>query len=315
MRQKLKLGAALAGLLIGGASAAWAAGFLTSNYPLAGNSQYPTTLPLTGNEQAPFDTLLASGQNPQSEAINMNQIANFASGAFGGFRNYLIAGDASQNLFQRATTGSSVTTTLTYGGPDRWAYWSGANAAMTVSQDSTASDLPSPGFKYAYKMAITSGQTNTTLQNCMEQVIESPQAIQLQGQTVSFDFYAYTGANFYAANNAMTAYIVTGTGTDEGAAKMAYGLNAGGGGGSAWAGQVSQAAGVINLQGVSTAGRYAVAANIPTNATEIGVAVCWTPNLTASTNTYVAFDGLQLYRNPSAASFVAATAARISAEK
>src|SRR5580692_1144988 len=31
--------------------------------------------------------------------------------------NILIGGDATTNLFQRGTTGSSVTTTLTYGGP------------------------------------------------------------------------------------------------------------------------------------------------------------------------------------------------------
>src|SRR5262249_53171477 len=46
--------------------------------------------------------------------------------------NVLIGGDATTNLWQRATTGSSVTTTSTYGGPDRWAYASGTNTAMTV---------------------------------------------------------------------------------------------------------------------------------------------------------------------------------------
>ena len=45
--------------------------------------------------------------------------------------NWLIGGDATTNLFQRATTGSSVTTTLTYGGPDRWAYWSGTNTCSS----------------------------------------------------------------------------------------------------------------------------------------------------------------------------------------
>ena len=63
--------------------------------------------------------------------------------------NALIGGDATTNLFQRGTTGSSVTTTITYGGPDRWAYWSGTNTAMTVSRDSTAGDI-STNYQYGF---------------------------------------------------------------------------------------------------------------------------------------------------------------------
>lgn len=223
--------------------------------------------------------------------------------------NVLIGGDATTNLFQRATTGSSVTTTVTYGGPDRWAYWSGANTAMTVSRDSTAADL-STGYQYAFKMARTSGQTGV-VQMCMLQEIESANSYQFAGQTAELDFHAVTGANFSAANSNMTAYIITGTGTDQGVAgsnSVAAGLNSGGGGSGSWTGQANATAAVINLGGTSVAGRYAAVATIPSTATEIAVALCYTPVGTAGTNDYVAFSGIQLVRNAALASKASATA-------
>jgi len=213
--------------------------------------------------------------------------------------NALIGGDATTNLFQRATTGASQTTTVAYGGPDRWAYWSGASTAMTLSRDSTAGDLPT-GAKYAFKMARTSGQTGV-VQVCMLQEVESAQAYQFQGQNAELDFHAATGANFSGAGANMTAYIITGTGTDEGvagSASVAFGLNAGGGGSGGWTGQANATAAVINLGGVSSLGRYAAVGKIPAGATEIAVALCWTPVGTAGTNDYIAFSNIALVRNP-----------------
>jgi hypothetical protein len=81
--------------------------------------------------------------------------------------NALIGGDSTTNLWQRATTGSSVTTTATYGGPDRWTYWSGTNTAMTVSRTTTAGDLPaSLTYKSGFKMARTAAQTGVVESAC-----------------------------------------------------------------------------------------------------------------------------------------------------
>ena len=299
----LMIGVACGALVSGGE--AGAAGLYTNGVPPAGGTQYPTTIPLTGNELFPADTQLPSGVNPASESISSLQLEAYGNTiAVGG--NVLIGGDATTNLWQRATTGASETTTYAYGGPDRWAYWSGASTAVTLSRDSTASDI-SPGYQYAFKLAETSGQTGV-VQICMAQEVESVNSYQLQGKTVELSFNAYTGANFNAANNAMTAYIVTGTGADEGMQKLAWGLNAGGGGSTAWTGQANATAAVIGLGGVSTAGRYVAVANIPATATEVGVALCWTPNANASTNSYIAFSGIQLKSNQALASFVSATA-------
>lgn len=212
----------------------------------------------------------------------------------------LIGGDAGTNLFQRGTTGASVTTTTTYGGPDRWAYWSGTSTAMTVSRSNTAADLPT-GYQYLFKMARTSGQTGV-VPVCMAQAIESVNSYQMQNQTVELDFWATAGSNFSAASSNITAYIVYGTGSDEGVAKLAYGINAGGGGGAAWTGQANATAAVIPI--TTTPTRYAAVATIPSTATEVGVALCFTPVGTASTNDYVSFAGIQLVRNATLASKV-----------
>lgn len=236
-------------------------------------------------------------------------LANYgATQAGNNAENALVGGDATTNLFQRATTGSSVTTTVTYGGPDRWAYWSGTSTAMTVSRDSTAADLSST-FQYAFKMARTSGQTGV-VQVCMMQEVESANSYRFAGSTAELDFHAATGANFSAASGNMTAYIITGTGSDEGvagSASGAFGLNAGGGGSGGWTGQVNWA-GVVPLGGPSTNGRYSIAAPIPSGTTEIGVALCFKPVGTAGTNDYVAFSGIQLVPNSALASLVAANA-------
>lgn len=216
--------------------------------------------------------------------------------------NVLIGSDATTNLFQRGTTGASQTTTVAYGGPDRWAYWSGTSTAMTVSQDSTAGDLPANS-KYAFKMARTSGQTGV-VQMCMAQEVETANSYGFRGTTAEVDFYAVAGANFSAANSIVTAYVITGTGADEGMQKLAWGLNAGGGGSTAWAGQVNTG---VNVTISTAVNRYTVAVPTPTGTTEVGLALCFTPVGTAGTNDYVAFSLVQMGRN-SALTTVAGTA-------
>lgn len=281
-----------------------AAGLFTNGVPQAGGAQYPSTVPLTGNELLPADTQLPSGLNPASESISTNQIVAFAGGVPAKL-NALIGGDATSNLFQRGTTGASQTTTVAYGGPDRWVYWSGLNTAMTVSRDSTAGDVPA-GYQYAFKMARTSGQTGV-VQVCMAQEIESIASYAFQGQVTELDFHAATGANYSPASANVTAYIISGTGQDEGTTKLAWGLNAGGGGSSGWTGQANATAAVIGLGGTSKIGRYAAIGTVPAGATELAVALCFTPVGTAGTNDYVAFSGIQLVRNPAIAALASTT--------
>jgi hypothetical protein len=301
---KLKLRAMAVALCVGVATAAMAAGYFTNGVPVAGGTQYPSTIPLTGNETLPADTNLPSGANPASEAITTLQLSGFA-GALQTSANALVGGDAGQNLFVHGTTGASQTTTVGYGGPNNFVYWSGANTAVTLSKDTTAGDFPT-GYSAAFKLARTSGQTGV-VQVCMAQEVESANSYRFQGGVAELDFNAVTGANFSAASANMTAYIVYGTGTDQGTTNLAFGLNAGGGGSSGWTGQTNATAAVISLGGVSTAGRYVAVANIPTTATELAVALCYTPVGTAGTNDYVAFSGIQLKVSAQLAQYVSAT--------
>lgn len=246
--------------------------------------------------------------NGQAQAGNFYAngalLGNFSATQPGGNAdNFIIGGDA-QNLFQRGTTGSSVTTTVTYGGPDRWAYWSGTSTAMTVSQDSTAADLPTNS-KFGFKMARTSGQTGV-VQMCMAQEIETLDSYGFRGTTVEVDLYLAAGANFSAASNNVTVYLITGTGSDEGMQKEAWGLNAGGGGSTAWAGQVNTG---VTFPVSTAPTRYSIAYPTPTTTTEAGIAICYTPVGTAGTNDYLASSTIQLGRNSALAAFAGSTGA------
>lgn len=206
--------------------------------------------------------------------------------------NLLIGGDATTNLWQRATTGASVTTTTTYGGPDRWAYTSGTNTAMTVSRVSTAGEVAA-GSLYGFKVARTAAQTGV-VQVCISQAVESANSYLAAGQTMELDVNIATGSTFSGTGVAL--YISYGTGSDEGVAKMVYGINAGGGAGAAWTGQVNKTA-TITIPASSGVKRYTFAAPVASTATEVGVSICWTPVGTAGANDYITLSQIQLVRN------------------
>ena len=251
-----------------------------------------------------FQDIVGGLPQASSYYVSSGLIGNYGATLNGNNpENALIGGDATVNLFQRGTTGASVTTTVTYGGPDRFAYWSGTNTAMTVSQDSTAGDLTT-GHRYAFKMARTAAQTGV-VPVCMAQVVESANSYQFAGQTAELDFVAVAGSNFSAASG-LTAYIVYGTGVDEGMTKLAYGLNGGGGGSTGWTGQANAVAGAVPLA-ASASGRFTVAGTVPSTATEVAAVICYTPVGTAGTNDYVALNDIQLVRNTALAPYLAAT--------
>ena len=248
--------------------------------------------------------IVGGSPTAQSQFATAALLGNYSTSLVGNNpENALIGGDSTTSLWQRATTGASVTTTFTYGGPDRWGYWSGTSTAMTVSRTTAAGDLPAAqNYVSGFKMARTSGQTGV-VQVCMLQALETANSVQFSGQTAEIDFHATAGANFSGASSVMTAYIVSGTGTNLAAANAAYSLNAGGGG-SAWTGGAATG---VNVTISTTNQRYTVAIPVPAATTQLAVALCWTPVGTAGTDDYIAFSGIQLTRN-SALTTVAGTA-------
>ena len=244
--------------------------------------------------------------NGVASAANQYVSAGTLLGSVGiGFQNnFLIGGKADDNLWQVGTTGASVTTTLTYGGPDMWVYWSGTNTAMTVTKSNTAAALP-VGSSNVFRMQRTASQTGV-IQMCMAQEVSTKNSIPLQGKTAEVDFNVYTGANF--SGTGLTAYIISGTVADEGTVNLAFGLNAAGGGSSGWTGQANATAAVIPLPAVSTAYRVAAIGLIPTAALEVAVALCYTPVGTAGTTDALYFDNIELREKGMLAAFVNTTA-------
>jgi len=241
----------------------------------------PTGGPLTGQEWLPADGAFG----PERFKTNQMTGQSFGVGVSG---NVLIAGDASQNLWQRNTTGGGplVSSTLLFG-PDRWAYWAAAGTQMVVSRSTNG---VTPGFQYSYKMARANTSAGTA-QMCMVQEVSSANSVQLSQKIVEFDFGVRTGADFSA--NAIALYLVTGTGQDEGVIKMAFGLNGQGGGTVGWTGQGLAASAGYSGMGPSSS-YHPVAVTFMPPETEVAAVVCWTGSGTAGADDAIYLTGLQV---------------------
>ena len=78
MRRSGRLAGSILAITMTVSGAAWAAGMF-SGWPFAGGTQYPSTLPLTGNEGLAADTQLPSGLNPASELISVDSLVQGSS--------------------------------------------------------------------------------------------------------------------------------------------------------------------------------------------------------------------------------------------
>ncbi len=222
--------------------------------------------------------------------------------------NALIGGDFGTNLFQRTTSVGSITTTYLYTA-DRWFAWSGTATTLTVTQQTGATDIPA-GFNASLR--VNKGSGAGVVQACIAQEIETTNFLRFQGQTAELDFSAKAGASFSAASSNLQVSIVYGTGTDEGAQKLAWGFNAGGGGSTAWTGQANAAANL--LVPINTAwNRYSVVAPIPATATEGAVVICYTPVGTGVAADWFEFTGAQLVPNSALTTVAGASGAVLAA--
>lgn len=83
MKKSLVIGAICA--LLGAIGVAWAGGQFI-DYPLATASPttgYAATLPLTGSERIPADTMLTQGRMPQTIAISTSQLKTYITATTG----------------------------------------------------------------------------------------------------------------------------------------------------------------------------------------------------------------------------------------
>lgn len=252
---------------------------------------------LTGNELIPADTGLTGGASPQSVVIPLPMLGNY----YGTPRNFLDNGAlniTNTNGTSTVTCAVNAAIAVTGMSADRWGCQANVTSGAGRTAIVTSSPSPPAGFTNSMKVFRTSGALTQPI--CVMQEVTTPQSIQLAGQVVTFSFNAAALAGLAADNNNLiNAVVFTGTGTDQGlttAPTASPAIT------PAWTGIATALNQSITL--TTTFQRFAVQATIPTTATEIGVALCFTPTATgAGATDGFAFTGAQLERAPGATSF------------
>ena len=206
------------------------------------------------------------------------------------FRNLLDNG--AMQVQQRGTGAATCATTSAAAsanyGADRWVcdvnVTSGAGQLTAISSSPT----PPTGFKYAQKLARNSGAL--TQPQCVWQEIPSADVITTQGQSVTFSWYDQALAGLAADNgNVINAYIVYGTGTDEGFGTWTASPAIT----PAFTGVNSSATAAFTISATQWL-RHSLTAVMPVTATEAAVALCFTPTATgAGATDGFAFTGAQ----------------------
>lgn len=260
----------------------------------------------TSDQRAKATTLaLFSGPNCQEASQQlacMNQLILSINSAFGNVpswanaRNFIDNG--SMAISQRGTgaatcalNGAAITSAAY--AADRWGCQ--VNVAVGAGQLTTitATPAPPPGFSNALKLVRNSG---ALLQpQCVYQEVPTYKATQLQGQQVIFSSYVQALAGLAAdqgtATQTVNFLVITGTGSDQGLGTWTASPALT----PAWTGVATQVNTSIALPATPIWTRYSTTALIPTTATEIAVAICFTPTAAgAGTTDGFAFTGTQL---------------------
>jgi len=185
--------------------------------------------------------------------------------------------NSAMQIWQRGTSFTTTNTTYLYGA-DRWDIYSGTTG-RTYSRQATGDTTNLPNIQYCQRVARNSGNTNTT-DLYLWSDFESVNSIPFAGKTVTLSFYARAGANYSATSSALTARLVSGTGTDQNYIHTGY----------------SGQANVINQTPTFTTTwqRFQYTATVGTTATQLGIFFGFTPVGTAGANDYYEITGIQL---------------------
>ena len=201
-----------------------------------------------------------------------------------GFKNRIING--AMYVAQRGTI-YALTNALAYGSLDRFfAAQNGTANGRFAQLAYNANSFQNIALLGRNGSATTTGVIYTG------QVIESNNIADLAGNSVTLSFYAYAGANFSAASNLISVYVISGTTADQGAASMVAGT---------WAGTSS----IVNTtQAITTTlTRYTFTATVPSGCKELGFYIAYTPTGTAGADDNIYFTGVQLEKGTVATSF------------
>ena len=186
------------------------------------------------------------------------------------------------DIWQR---GTSIATSGSYTA-DRWYAYTDGTGSRTVSRQPTSDTTNLATIQYCARFQRTAGNTSTS-RLLLGQSLESAMSIPYAGKTVTLSFYARKGANYSSASNVLNLRFVTGTGTDQGVF-------------SGYTGQVDTN---FTFTLTTTWQRFTQTVTIPTNATEIGFDMGYTPSGTAGAADYYEMTGVQLELGSTATTF------------
>jgi hypothetical protein len=179
------------------------------------------------------------------------------------------------DVWQRGTSFSLSASSGVVYTADRWSTATGANQACTISRQATSDTTNLPNVQYAYRWQRNSGQTGTgtlTLVN----LFETTNSIPFIGKTVTYSFYARSGANF---SGTIRGTLYTGTGTDQ----------------SIWTGFTSQSSVIDTVfTPTTTWQRFTFSVTLASTVTQLATGFNWMPSGTAGAADYVEVTGVQL---------------------
>ena len=202
--------------------------------------------------------------------------------------NYCLNSDTS--IWQRGTS-IAAAGSVVYGA-DRWSFFrAGLSTGATMSRQ--AAGLT--GFQYSMRVQRDSGNTNTE-QIIAFQALESSQTIPLAGKTITFSFWAKAGANLSSTGSAVSATIISGTGTDQSPNTFRFG---------GWTTQTTAL--TISTALTTSWVRYEGTATLGSSVTQIGINLGFIPTGTAGANDWVEFTGIQVEIGSIATGFQTAT--------
>jgi hypothetical protein len=278
---------------VGSAAGTWEKDYAAAKLANGKSLNVSNTLTFTGTDASSVafgagGTVLYSGGALGTPASGV--LTNTAGYLYTGRKNKLING--SMRFWQYATT-AAIIGAGSYPCADRWCMRQSVATGATVSQ--VASGLAN--FQYALKYGRNAGNTNVNAV-WATQALETFDSIPLQGKTVTLSFWAKAGANFSAASSYMQLRICTGTGTDQAAKDIVA---------NSWTGAALP---VDLFQAITTSWvRYSFTAAISATATQVGVAMLFTPVGTAGADDNLYITGVQLEEGSYATNFENITAA------
>lgn len=176
----------------------------------------------------------------------------------------------------RTTASTALLTTATIQTVDGWYLYQNTTSAGTSSR--TASGFAD--YPYALKIGRNAASTSTD-SIIMIQALRSSDSVYHAGKNVTFSFYAKAGANFSAASSQLNVALFCGTGTDQFAGDI-----------SGWTGVSTPVA--ANQVITNSFAQYTFTAAIPSNCTQIGVRLFYTPSGTAGADDNLYVTGVEL---------------------